>query len=112
MRSMNNILCAFIGSLIVDYFDDIHSKNLGKHIKSLYFLFNMLQNKLLHANLLHWENYSPFKIVYGLTLLDLIYLLILIKEFDLIAIEKVQVMKALFNKAQQHVEKNNEKHAF
>jgi hypothetical protein len=44
-----------IGSLIVDYFDDIHSKNLGKHIESLWFLFNMLQNKLLYANLLHWE---------------------------------------------------------
>jgi len=34
------------------------------------------------------------------------------KEFDLIEIEKVQVMKALFNKVQQHIEKNNEKYAF
>jgi hypothetical protein len=62
MRFMNNILCVFIGSLIVDYFDDIYSKNLDKHIESLWFL--------LYANLLHLENYSPFKIVYGLTLLD------------------------------------------
>jgi hypothetical protein len=35
MRFMNNILCVFIGSLIVDYFDDIYSKNLDKHIESL-----------------------------------------------------------------------------
>jgi hypothetical protein len=36
----------------------------------------MFQEKLLCVNLLNWKKYSPFKIVYGLTLLDFISLLI------------------------------------
>jgi hypothetical protein len=35
MRLMNHILTALIGSFIVDYFDDIHSKNLGEYIEYL-----------------------------------------------------------------------------
>jgi hypothetical protein len=35
MRLMNHILCAFICNFVVDYFDDIHSKNLGEHIEHL-----------------------------------------------------------------------------
>ena len=35
MRLINHILFAFIDSFIVDYFDDIHSKNLGEHIEHL-----------------------------------------------------------------------------
>jgi len=74
MRLVKHILCAFISSFVIKYFDDIHNKNLGEHIEHLQFLFNMLQNKLLYANLLKWKKYSPFKIVYGLTLLDLVSL--------------------------------------
>lgn len=33
MILMNHILCAFIDSFVVDYFDDIYSKNLGEHIE-------------------------------------------------------------------------------
>jgi hypothetical protein len=58
MRLMNHILCAFICNFVVDYFDDIHSKNLGEHIEHLWFLFNMLQKKSLYDNLLNCENYS------------------------------------------------------
>jgi len=29
MRLKNHVLCAFIGNFVSDYFDDIHSKNLG-----------------------------------------------------------------------------------
>jgi len=76
MRLVKHILCVFISSFVINYFDDIHSKNLGEHIEHLQFLFNMLQNKLLYANLLNWKKYSSFKIVYGLTLLDLISLFI------------------------------------
>ena len=35
MRLMKNILCAFINSFVINYFDDIHSKNLGECIKHL-----------------------------------------------------------------------------
>jgi len=35
MRLMNHILNALIGSFVVDYFDDIHSKNLGEYIEYL-----------------------------------------------------------------------------
>ena len=55
MGLMNHVLCVFIGSFVVDYFDDIHSKNLGEHIENLWFLFNMLQKKLLYVNLLIWK---------------------------------------------------------
>ena len=75
MRLMNHILYAFISSFVIDYFDHIHSKNLDEHIENLRFLFNLSQKKLLCANILNWRNYSQFTIVYGLTLLDLIYLL-------------------------------------
>jgi hypothetical protein len=37
MILMNHILCAFIGSFVVDYFDDIYSKNLGENIEYLCF---------------------------------------------------------------------------
>jgi hypothetical protein len=50
---MNYILRAFIGSFIDNYFDNIHSKNLGKYIEHLCFLFNMLQKKSLCANVLN-----------------------------------------------------------
>jgi hypothetical protein len=35
MRLISYILCAFIGSFVVDYFDDIYSTNLGEHIEHL-----------------------------------------------------------------------------
>jgi len=35
MRLMNHILSAFICSFVVDYFDDMHSKNLGEHVEHL-----------------------------------------------------------------------------
>jgi len=35
MRLMKHILCAFINSFVINYFDDIHSKNLGERIKHL-----------------------------------------------------------------------------
>ena len=35
MILMNHILYIFIGSFVVDYFDDIYSKNLCEHIKYL-----------------------------------------------------------------------------
>jgi hypothetical protein len=35
MRIISHILCAFIGSFVVDYFDDIYSTNLGEHIEHL-----------------------------------------------------------------------------
>jgi len=60
---------------------------------------------LLCANILNWRNYSQFTIVYGLTLLDLIYLLV-----D--GNRKARVMKALFKKVRQHVQEKNEKYAF
>jgi hypothetical protein len=64
----------------------------------------MLQKKSLCVNLLNCENYSQFKIVYYLTLLDLISLLVdEIVRFD--NNKKAQVMKALFKKVRQHVEK-------
>ena len=55
MRLMNHVLCVFIDSFVVDYFNDIHSKNLGEHIENLWFLFNMLQKKSLYVNLLNWK---------------------------------------------------------
>jgi hypothetical protein len=48
-------LCVFIDSFVVDYFNDIHSKNLGEHIENLWFLFNMLQKKSLYVDLLNWK---------------------------------------------------------
>jgi chromosome condensin MukBEF complex kleisin-like MukF subunit len=71
----------------------------------------MLQNKLLYANLLNWKKYFSFKIVYSLTLLDLISLLI----DEMVRLDgniKTQVMKVLFKKIQQYIEKNNENYAF
>jgi hypothetical protein len=35
MRLMNHILSAFICSFVVDYFDDMHSKNLDEHVEHL-----------------------------------------------------------------------------
>jgi hypothetical protein len=89
---------------VIDYFKDIHRKNLGDHIEHLHFLFNMLQKKSLCANLLNWKNYSSFKIIYGLILLDLISLLV-DKMVRLNGNRKSQVMKVLFKKVQQHFEK-------
>jgi hypothetical protein len=89
---------------VIDYFKDIHRKNLGDHIEHLQFLFNMLQKKSLCANLLNWKNYSSFKIIYGLILLDLISLLV-DKMVRLNGNRKSQVMKVLFKKVQQHFEK-------
>jgi hypothetical protein len=111
MRLMNHILFAFISSFVIDYFDDIHNKNLGEHIENLWFLFNMSQKKLLCANILNWRNYSQFTIVYGLTLLDLIYLLV-DERVRLDGNRKARVMKALFKKVRQHVHEKNEKYAF
>jgi hypothetical protein len=64
----------------------------------------MLQKKSLCANLLNWKNYSSFKIIYGLILLDLISLLV-DKMVRLNGNRKSQVMKVLFKKVQQHFEK-------
>jgi hypothetical protein len=47
MRLINHILCVFIDSFVIDYVNDIHTKNLGVHIEHLCFLFNMLQKKSL-----------------------------------------------------------------
>jgi hypothetical protein len=35
MKLINHVLCAFIDNFVIDYFDDIHSKNLGQHIEHL-----------------------------------------------------------------------------
>jgi hypothetical protein len=50
-------------------------------------------------------------IFYGLTLLDLISLLVN-KRVRFYGNRKAQVMKALFKMVRQHVEKKNEKYAF
>ena len=66
---------------------------------------------MLCAKLLDWKKYSPFKIVYGLTFLDLISLFIDERiRFD--DNRKAQVMKALLKKVYQYFEKKNEKYAF
>jgi len=44
-------------------------------ILSIYDFCLICYKKLLIANLLNWKHYSPFKIVYGLTILGLISLL-------------------------------------
>ena len=76
-------------------------------------MFNILQKKLLCANLSKYKNYSPFKIVCGFTLLDLIIFFLLIDEkIRLDGNRKAQLIRTLLKKARQHVEKKNEKYAF
>ena len=47
MRLMNHVLCAFIGSFVVVYFDDIHiySKNLKEHIMHLKSVLEILRKE-------------------------------------------------------------------
>jgi hypothetical protein len=60
----------------------------------------MLQKISLCANLLNSKNYLPFKIVYCLTLLDLIFLLVdeRVRLDSNNNKKKTQLLKALFKK--------------
>ena len=52
-RLMNHILYAFIGKLVVMYFDDIliYEKSLNKHVEHLYNVLDVLRKESLYANL-------------------------------------------------------------
>ena len=53
MRLINHVLHAFIGKLMVVYFDDImiYSKNLDEHIEHLNLVLDVLRKEKLFANL-------------------------------------------------------------
>lgn len=53
MRLINHALHAFIGKLVVVYFDDImiYSKNLDEHIEHLNFVLDVLRKEKLFTNL-------------------------------------------------------------
>jgi hypothetical protein len=53
MRLMHHVLCAFIGKLMVVYFDDIliYNKNLNEHLDHLCSVLSVLHNEKLYANL-------------------------------------------------------------
>jgi hypothetical protein len=53
MRSMNEVLCSFIGKFVVVYFDDIliYSRSLDEHIEHLRTVFGALREARLFANL-------------------------------------------------------------
>jgi hypothetical protein len=53
MRLMNEVLRAFIGKLMVDYFDDIliYNKSIDEHIDHLRAIFNALRDAHLFGNL-------------------------------------------------------------
>jgi hypothetical protein len=53
MRLMNDVLRAFIGKLVVVYFDDIliYSKSYDAHLENLRAVFNVLRDARLFGNL-------------------------------------------------------------
>jgi hypothetical protein len=53
MRLMNEILCSFIGKLVVIYYDNIliYNKSLDEHIEHLRAVFCSLREAYLFANL-------------------------------------------------------------
>jgi hypothetical protein len=53
MRLMNEVLRAFIGKFVVDYFDDIliYNKSIDEHIDHLRAIFNALRDAHLFGNL-------------------------------------------------------------
>ena len=53
MRLMNHVFHAFIGKLVVVYFDDIlvYSKNLDELVKHLHVVLSVLREHQLYANL-------------------------------------------------------------
>lgn len=53
MKSMNHILHAFIGNVIIIYINDtlVFSKSLDEHVKHLRFRMKTLKNERLYANM-------------------------------------------------------------
>jgi hypothetical protein len=53
MRLMNEVLCAFIGKIMVAYFDDIliYNTSIDKHIYHLRVVFNAVCDAHLFGNL-------------------------------------------------------------
>jgi hypothetical protein len=53
MRLMNEVLCAFIGKIMVAYFDDIliYNTSIDKHIYHLRVVFNAVRDAHLFGNL-------------------------------------------------------------
>jgi len=65
MRLMNHVLLAFIGKLMVMYFDDIliYSKNFTQYLDHLCNVFNVLRGEKLYANFKKYTFYME-KIVF------------------------------------------------